>query len=48
MEARVSTKAPLGGSLIQIAPVIVLFMRSRVSMEWQILKPDRVNRQMGN
>jgi hypothetical protein len=48
MEARVSAKAPLGGSLIQIAPVIALFMGSRVSMEWQILEQDRVNRQMGN
>jgi hypothetical protein len=48
MDARVSAKAPLGGSLFQIAPVIVLFTGSRVSMEWQILKQDRVNRQVGN
>ena len=48
MEDRVSAKVPPGGSLIQIAPVIVLFMGSRVSMEWQILKQDRVNRQMDN
>ena len=47
MEDRVSAKARLGGSLIQVAPVIVLFRGSRVSMERQILKQDRVYREMG-
>jgi hypothetical protein len=37
-------QGPAGGSLIQIAPVNVLFMGSRVTMEWQILKKDRVDR----
>ena len=41
-------QGPAGGSHIQIAPVNALFMGSRVTMEWQILKQDRVDRQMGN